>query len=349
MANEASLTKAIEQLMATHGVPGASVAVIHDHRLEWSAGFGVLEAGQAARVTSETLFQAASVSKPVAAFVALALVEQNKLALDEDVNVKLKSWRVPETEATKDSKVTLRRILSHTAGFNVHGFGGFPASLPMPTTLQILNGEEPATNPAIRVVAAPGAMWKYSGGGYVVLQQLIADAMGVPFHETAAQVLDKIGMSHSTFVQPLRSALLPRVASSHYLGAVIKPQEHVYPAATAGGLCTTATDLALFMQAIQETALGKRSDVISPVLAREMLTTQNVVHGLGFRLERPAMSARFFHTGYQKGHEALMIGRVESGRGAVVLANGNSRTKFHFAVVGAIAKEYGWPRLPPLA
>jgi CubicO group peptidase (beta-lactamase class C family) len=344
----ASLSKVIEELMAKYGIPGSSIAVINDHRLAWSSGFGVLETGGEARVTDETLFQCASISKPVSALIALSLVEQRKLALDEDVNVKLKSWHVPENEATKRQRVTLRRILSHTAGFNVHGFGGFLSDHegPLPTIPQILDGVPPAKNSPIRVIAPPGMMWKYSGGGYVVLQQLITDALDVPFHETAAQMLQKIGMRNSTFEQPLPTELLPRATSGHCKGMTIKPNDHAYPFATAGGLRTTATDLALFVLAIQESALGKRSDVISPLLAREMLTTQNVVQGLGFRLERPAMSSQFSHNGGQQGHEAFLVGNVATGQGTVVMANANSELKFQLGVVRAIGKEYGWPRPP---
>jgi len=111
--------------MAALKVPGVSIAVINDGVIEWAKGYGLAEAGSTTPVTARTLFQAASISKPVAALAALRLVEQGRLTLDEDVNAKLASWKVPDNEFTRSEKVTLRRLLSHTAGLTVHGFGGY--------------------------------------------------------------------------------------------------------------------------------------------------------------------------------------------------------------------------------
>jgi CubicO group peptidase (beta-lactamase class C family) len=152
--------------MAGLKVPGVSIAVINDGAVEWAKGYGVVEAGTTNPVTSRTLFQAASISKPVAALAALRLVEQGKLALDEDVNAKLTSWKVPENEFTKTEKVTLRRLLSHTAGLTVHGFSGYPAGTPVPTLVQVLDGAKPANSAAVRVDVVPGTIMRYSGGGF---------------------------------------------------------------------------------------------------------------------------------------------------------------------------------------
>ena len=132
-------------------------------------------------MTTRTLFQAGSISKPVAAAGALALVEQGKLALDEDVNQKLKTWKVPDNEFTKTEKVTLRRLMSHTAGLTVHGFPGYDVDAPLPTLVQIFNGEKPANTAPIRVDIMPGTKSRYSGGGVTIEQQLMIDVTGKPF------------------------------------------------------------------------------------------------------------------------------------------------------------------------
>ena len=191
----------LSQQMAALHVPGVSVAVIHKGKLEWARGFGVARAG-GSPVTPNTLFQAASISKPITALAVLRLVNSGKLKLDTDVNEYLKSWRIPDSEFTAKTKVTLRELLSHTAGITVPGFGGYLAGEPLPTLLQTLNGELPANNPPIRVDTIPHTVWRYAGGGYVILRQILEDATGFPFCGGPAgfTVLSPpIGMMHSTF------------------------------------------------------------------------------------------------------------------------------------------------------
>src|SRR5688572_931570 len=244
--------------MAFHKVPGVSIAVINEGKLEWAKGYGVLESGSAQAVTADTLFQAASISKPVAAMAALALVEQGKLGLDEDVNLKLTSWRVPDNNFTRTEKVTLRRLLSHSAGLTIHGFPGYSANASIPTLQQILDGQKPANTKAIRVDVLPGKQFRYSGGGYTVLQQLMIDVTGRSFPDLLQDlVLRKIGMSRSTFIQPLPKDLESNAANAHEEGKAIKGRWHSYPEMAAAGLWTTPTDLALFAIDVMESAQGK--------------------------------------------------------------------------------------------
>jgi CubicO group peptidase (beta-lactamase class C family) len=147
--------------MAADRVPGVSVAVIHNDAIEWAQGFGVVQLG-GAPVTGETLFQAGSISKPVAAMAALRLVQEGKVSLDSDVNQALTSWKIPPSAAAPGAVVTLRELLTHTAGLTVHGFPGYAAGAPIPTLVQILNGEKPANTDPIRLEAVPGSHWKYS-------------------------------------------------------------------------------------------------------------------------------------------------------------------------------------------
>ena len=179
--NESPFELTVQKLMQMYRVPGLSVAVIDNFKIVWAKGYGVTEAGTMTSVTTDTLFQAGSVSKPVAAVGALHLAEQRKLSLDEDVNSRLVSWKVPENNFTKNEKVTLRRILSHSAGLTVHGFNGYDIDESIPTLLQILNGEPPANNQPIRVDSVPGTRWRYSGGGTLIAQQLMIDVTGRPF------------------------------------------------------------------------------------------------------------------------------------------------------------------------
>jgi len=189
--------------MAELHIPGVSIAVVHNGKIEWAMGYGVQKIGGEA-VNAETLFQAGSISKPLAALGALHLVQERKLSLDTNINASLTTWKLPSSAAAPGATVTLRELLTHTAGITVHGFPGYAAGAPVPTLVQVLNGEAPANTAPIRLDSVPGKNWRYSGGGYIIMQQMVIDAVKEPFpkflHDT---VLAPIGMSHSTYQQPL--------------------------------------------------------------------------------------------------------------------------------------------------
>ncbi len=192
--DEAPIQLDLAGLMKLFNDPGLSVAVIDGYKIAWTKTYGTTELGGTAPVTTKTLFQAGSISKPVAATGMLALVQAGKLSLAEDVNIKLKTWKVPENEFTKEQKVTLRRLASHTAGLTVHGFPGYDVDEKVPTLVQIFNGDRPANTPPIRVDLVPGTKERYSGGGITIEQQLMMDVSGKPFPVLMKEtVLDKIG------------------------------------------------------------------------------------------------------------------------------------------------------------
>jgi CubicO group peptidase (beta-lactamase class C family) len=227
--NQPPIRLGLDQLMQVYKVPGVSIAVVDHFQIIWAKAYGVIETGSAKPVTPHTLFQAGSISKPVAATGALFLVEQGKLSLDDDVNRTLKSWKVPENEFTKDQKVTLRRLMSHTAGLTIHGFPGYDVDGRLPTLLEIFNGEKPANTAPIRVDLVPGTQARYSGGGVTVEQQLMMDVTGRPFPVLMQElVLSKIGMTDSSYEQPLPPALAAMTASGTYAdGRVVHGRWHI--------------------------------------------------------------------------------------------------------------------------
>lgn len=338
---------AIAERMRFYNVPGVSVAVINGGAVEWARGYGVLEAGGSEPVTPHTRFQAASISKPIAAMAVLRIVEAGFLALDEDVNAKLRSWKVPENEFTKQEKVTLRRVLSHSAGLTVHGFAGYEAGGPMPTLVQVLDGVKPANSAPIRVDVVPGSLWRYSGGGYTVLQQMLIDMARRPFPVIVRDgVLGPIGMTDSSYDQPWPESLRGQAASGHTAnGKVIPGRYHTYPELAAAGLWTTPTDLARFALAIQQAAAGK-SELLSQATAKQMLTVQKGAYGLGLSLDGSGPIARFSHGGSNAGFQCLMVAYVETGQGAVVMTNGDRGAMLAQEIVRAIAAEYGWRDYP---
>ncbi|HKG98317.1 MAG TPA: serine hydrolase domain-containing protein, partial [Pyrinomonadaceae bacterium] len=333
----------IAERMAFHKVPGVSIAVINNSAIEWARGYGVVEAGTNKPVTTETLFQAASISKPVAAMGALYLVEKGKLALDEDVNKRLVSWKVAENEFTKEKKVTLRGLLNHSAGMTVHGFRGYASDEAVPTLLELLDGKKPANSAAVRVDIAPGTRWRYSGGGISVAQLMMMDVTGKPFPQFMKEtVLDKIGMKHSTYEQPLSKDWQQQAATGHRpKGEAVKGKWHTYPEMAAAGLWTTPSDLARFAIEIQKSRAGKSNKVLSKEMTSEMLTAVMGEYGLGIGVGREGRAATFSHGGSNEGFRCMMFAYTETGQGAVVMTNSDNGSALAGEILRSIAAEYG--------
>jgi CubicO group peptidase (beta-lactamase class C family) len=335
--------------MDTMNVPGVSVAVVNEGVLEWARGYGVREAGQPDPMTTDTLFRCGSISKMVCALGALRLVAESRIGLDDDVNDHLLSWKVPKT-GDWQPRVTLRHLLSHTAGISLHGgAGGYPRDAECPTLLQVLNGERPSLTASVTVNMLPGLTYRYSPAGYGIVQQLVEDLTDLTL-ETAMQdlVLDPLEMRHSTFAQPLPERLWDRAASAHLtLKRVPDPDRwSVEPEKAAGGLWTTAADLCQVSLEVQRCAAGKPGKVITPDIARQMLTlhTDNYNCGLGtYIFNDTDPEARYFnHTGAHLGWKGVLIGYEHSGKGAAVLVNnGYTGTEFYRELLSAIAREYG--------
>jgi CubicO group peptidase (beta-lactamase class C family) len=340
----------IAKLMKAYNDPALSIAVIDDYRIVWAKAYGVVGTDDSRPVDEHTLFQAGSISKPVAATAMLQLVESGKLSLDENVNTYLKTWKLPDNEFTKDEKVTLRRIASHTAGTTVHGFGGYEVGQPIPTIAQILDGKPPANSNAVRVTFVPGSKMRYSGGGVTIEQLVMTDVTGTAFPDLMrTSVLDKLDMRDSTYEQPLprdRAAHAAHATSSD--GKPVKGHWHIYPEMAAAGLWTTPTDLAKF--AI-ETALaeeGKSSKVLSSATTRERLTAQpntNNSGGLGFFLS-PDVPGDFSHDGADEGFQASLLMNAKTGKGVVIMVNSDNGMLIAWEVMRSVAKEYAWPHVP---
>jgi CubicO group peptidase (beta-lactamase class C family) len=339
----------LPKLMQLYNVPGLSVAVIDDYQILWAKAYGVTEPGGSRPVTAKTLFQAGSISKPVAATGALALVERGVLSLDEDVNKKLVTWKVPENEFTKDQKVTLRRLMTHSAGLTVHGFPGYPAGAPLPTLVQIFNGEKPANTAPIRVDFVPGTKTRYSGGGITIEQQLMIDVTGKLFPQLMREtVLDKIAMSDSSYEQPLPGARAALAASGTYaFGNVVAGKVHIYPEMAAAGLWTTPTDLAKFAVEIALSKQGKANRVLSAAMTREMLKPQIENVGLGFFLGEGKNADQFGHDGADEGFQAILTMFADSGQGVAIMANSDNGIAVGEELLASIAKEYAWNYKPP--
>ncbi|MFL5608380.1 MAG: serine hydrolase domain-containing protein [Gemmatimonadaceae bacterium] len=339
-----SLDAFVKAQMAQRNVRGLSLAIIKDGKVAVARAYGVVDDVSKAPVTTSTLFQAGSVSKPVAALGALHLVDAGTLSLDAEVNAKLTSWKIPENQFTTTEKITLRRLLSHTAGLTVHGFPGYDVSEKTPTLVQVLDGVPPVNTPPIRVDTTPGAIWRYSGGGYTVAQQLMIDVTGQPFPQyMQSAVLGPIGMTSSSYEQPLPSARAALTATGYYAdGTPVRGRWHVYPEMAAAGLWTTATDLAKFAIEIQETLAGRGHGVVSQATARRYVTEEKGGDGLGVFVQGAGRALRFMHNGRDEGFDTMMEAGAETGDGVVLMINANDNSPMSGRISDYVERLWGF-------
>jgi CubicO group peptidase (beta-lactamase class C family) len=331
--------------MKFYKTPGVSIAFINNGRIEWVRAYGVCEAGKSDPITPETRFQAGSISKSVTAIAALRLVQARKLSLDEDVNQKLTSWKVPENEFTKEKKVTLRMLLSHTAGINVRSFTGYLSDEPVPTLLQVLDGIKPANTPPIRVESVPASGFAYSGGGYTIVQQLLIDVEKKQFPDLMRElVFDPLKMENSTFDQSLPK----NFAAGHDSNGETKSGKwRIFPEMAGAGMWTTPSDLAQLVIELQKVQGGKSDNFLTASIVHQILTPVSDNYGLGFFIEGAEKNRYFNHSGSTLEFNAHLQGYFNNGQGVVIMTNSLKGERLISELLRSIAHEYGWPDFQP--
>jgi CubicO group peptidase (beta-lactamase class C family) len=341
---------ALAERMAYCHTPGIGLALVEDYELAWAGGFGYRETGGNELVTAGTLFQAASISKPVMALAVMRLAQDGVLDLDRDVNDYLTSWRVPANDGWQP-RITLRQLLSHTAGVTVHGFPGYAANEPVPGLAQVLEGDPYANTPRIEVNILPGLTGRYSGGGSLIAQQVLIDRLGKPFPQLMREVVfGPLEMHDSTFEQPLPASMAPRAATGHpYKGVPLPGRFHVYPELAAAGLWTTPTDLARVGIELMRAASGRPSMLLSRDTAEAMLQPQLADSGAGYRsalgffLRGDGDARLFYHPGWNEGFVAHAQFFPATGQGHAVMLNSNEGNDLMFDIGHALHREFGWP------
>jgi CubicO group peptidase (beta-lactamase class C family) len=333
--------------MARYHIPGLSLACIHNGTVEWTQAFGVGRVG-GAPVTLDTLFQAGSISKSVTALAVLRLVEQGKLSLDADVSQYLRSWKLPANKFTEQKVVTLRELLSHTAGATVHGFEGYAPGQPVPTLVQVLNGEKPAKSAPVTIDFVPGTQFRYAGGGYLIIQQVLIDVTGEPFPDLMQElVLQPLHMTHSSFQQPIPDKLRSLEAMPYNEnGNAIESGPRTYPEMAPAGLWTNASDLALFSLGIQNALAGKPGAIVSASTAHEMLQPVRGGYALGFVIDGNGTNRYFWHPGVNAGFVAAFFAYEEKGDGVALMTNGQNTKTLGLEIIQALANQYGWTEFP---
>lgn len=356
------LQKWIKSQMKQYNIPGASIAVIKNYKIEWAMGFGLKDKANKDNVTINTLFQAASISKPVTALAVMKTVKEKNISLDQDINTILTSWKIPPNPYTKNHPVTMRLLLSHSAGITGFRYKGYKLDSQLPNLSEELNGISPANTPPIIVVRQPGAQYEYSPAGYTIIQQALIDIHKTPFDKIMRQlILQPLNMDNSTFSEPLPKEDLSKIAMPYLPNGDPLPNgPYTYIAAAAGGLWTTPTDLAHFVIAIQKALAGYTQNNISPAIVKEMLKS-GISHnmGLGFQVNVDKYGKNshtkadyFLHGGFNSGYLAIMLGSLDHGNGIVVMVNSapqnmsTSNVKqwvFLTNVVKQIADIENWP------
>ncbi|HKA64498.1 MAG TPA: serine hydrolase domain-containing protein [Methyloceanibacter sp.] len=335
----------LDEALKLLNIPSASLALIDEGRIAFASAYGN-------DATPDTAYQAASMSKFVAAVGAMRLVEDGTLDLDQDVNATLTSWKVPNNSLDATHKVTLRGLLSMTGGIGVPGFLGYEVEAPLPTIVQILDGVPPANSPPVTVVAVPGGAYHYSGGGYEIAEALMQDATGKAFPQLMQDlVLGPMGMTASNFEQPPSAAFAAKAASGHFGdGKELPGRWHVFPEHAAAGLWSTPTDLAKLLVQLADVWQGLSSIFLRRQTLEEMLTPQNGgPYGLGAAIAGDGASLVLMKRGQNIGYQGYLILFPASGQGLVVMTNSDNGSKLAEALIKRAASAYGWPELPPLA
>lgn len=336
----------IKERMDFHKVKGLSIAVINNGKIEWAKGYGIKN-DEGGLVDDRTIFQAGAISKLITASIVMTLVGAGKVNLDEDINNKLQSWKVPENEFTKEEKVTLRRILTHHAGLADVGMndGGYLPYAKLPTVTNILKGEAPAFNAPITVNSIPGKTPRVAGEGYVIAQQLIEDIVKQSYQDYVENnFFDKLGMTYSSYRQDLPVHLLPLVTTGHSKGKELQGKWKLHPAYGSGGLWATPSDVAKFMIEMQN-AISDKGKILSKKIANEMLTPQkgNETRGIGFYLNGKENELSFYHRGWSQGYTTYALAFKDTGQGIVMMTNADTEGyKLMMEVLRSVANEYKW-------
>ncbi|MEJ0071938.1 MAG: serine hydrolase domain-containing protein [Pseudomonadota bacterium] len=344
--------------MAQTATPGLVLSVIDDFAVAGSRACGVRDAATADPVAPDTLFQAASISKVVFAVAVMRLVQDGQLDLDAAIDDDLTAWHLPAQDGWRP-RITLRQLLSHTAGTTVHGFKGYPVTAPRPSLIEVLDGARPANSPPVVVDLLPGWQTRYSGGGTSIAQQVVVERTGRSLPELMrALVLDPLGMRDSTFEQPLPDGLAARAATGHpWNGVALAGRWHVYPETAAAGLWTTARDLAGFGAAVMAALRGRGSALgLAPETVAAMVRPVLPDHqpgddfiGLGWFCASAGDRFRFGHPGSNEGFIAELRCLPATGQGAVVMLNANQGDMLRGEILAAVGREYGWPDSTPLS
>ncbi|HEV7232521.1 MAG TPA: serine hydrolase [Bacteroidia bacterium] len=337
-------TDNIEKRMASLKIKGLSIAVVSNYKVVWAKGYGWADEKEKRPVTTATLFEPGSISKSLNAVGVLKLAQDKKLDLNTDINSYLKSWKFPYDSLSKNKKITLTNLLSHSAGLSVHGFQGYSRKAKIPTVPEILDGKKPANSPAVRSEFEPGIRSQYSGGGVIISQLIIMDVTQQPYDKFMYDnVLKPMGMVNSFFTQPPPENKLKLAATGYYSdGSEVENKFHVYPEQAAAGLWMTPSDLCNYIIETQLAYEGKSSKVLTPEMTRVQLTPyMDKSTALGVMIDDKQTIKYFSHGASNVGFCGHFIGSLDGGNGVVLFLN-SEESAIIPEVINSVATVYNW-------
>lgn len=331
----------LKERMDFYEVNAVSIAVVKDYKIEWAKAYGFADVSEKRLATTETLFQAASVSKSFNSLGVLKLTEEQKLNIDNDINNYLKKWKFPYDSISKGKKISTAQLLNHTAGLSVGGFGGYEKGQDLPSIPQVLDGLKPANSNAVRSVFEPGLKFQYSGGGTTVSQLILEDTTGEKYEDYLLKnVLTPLGMTYSSFNQPPFMVKKNLLATGYHGKVEVVGKYHIYPEKAAAGLWTNPTDLAKYIIETQLSLQGKSNKVLS----KEM-SIRRLENNLGIFVQNYKGTKYFGHSGGNYGFVCHYMGSMEDGNGVVVMTNGVNMQLIN-EIISKIASLNHWENFP---
>lgn len=347
LEGEDQVTYTLEERMKNYNVPGLSIAVVENGELRWAKGYGIANTNTGAKVDENTLFQAGSISKPVAALAVMKLLEQGKVDLDADVNTYLKDWKIPESKFTEDQKVTLRLLLTHSAGTTVHGFPGYTQKEDFPSVIDVLDGR--GNTDAVVLDTIPNTLWRYSGGGYTIMEKVVEDVSNQTLEDFMAVTFFKpLKMSRSTYDQPINPEEYDNISAAYNgNGEIVEGLWNNYPEQAAAGLWTTPTDLATYCIAVQKGYKEGVDGVLKSSTIKTMLTKHKNDWGLGPSLEKEGDSLIFQHGGKNNGFTNNMRAYAGLGRAVIVMTSADGGNGLIREIMLGISDYYKWDMMKP--
>ena len=333
----------IKDRMLKYNIHGISIAVVNNYEIEWAKGYGLADTAENKPVTTETLFQAGSVSKSLNALGVLKLAQENKIGLNTDINNYLKTWQFPYDMYSKDKKITIKNLLSHTAGLSIHGYLGYNISESLPSLYQILDGQNPANSNAVRSMFEPGLKYEYSGGGILISQLIVMDTTHRTYDEYMKEnILNPIGMLTSFYTQPPPENSKDLLATAYYVNGQVEGKYHIYPEQAAAGLWTNPTELCKYLIEIQLSYQNKSNKVLSQEMTKLMLTPYiDKTAALGVFIVDNGSAKYFYHGGSDEGFISFYIGSIEDGKGVVMMVN-STGSPILTEIFNSVANVYKW-------
>lgn len=332
----------IEERMKHYNVPGISIALVENSQIIRIKSYGLLEVDR--KVNENSIFSACSISKFLTGVLAMKLIEDELLVLDEDVNERLVSWKVPENDFTKNKKVTLRILLSHQSGIKdpEGSFSELDSKIEIPSMVELLEGGTPYCTVPIEVKCEPESEYHYSDAGYCIIQQLIEDVTEKPFHQVMnEQIFQPLGMENSQLNTTMLEVGKENYSCGHNKsGELVDGKYPIYPYPAASGLWTTSLDLAELVLELMNAVKGESKIGVSENIAKEMITPQRGKSwtGLGVFLEGSKKELEITSLGWGVGFQCMMVVFPYLEKGAVIMTNAELGVHQMKGIIGEIYK-----------